>query len=112
MPLIPASNTKIVTAAAALETLGEDYRFHTEVIRRAPVVDGVLDGRLYLKGYGDPTLRQADLARLAQQVRGGRDHQGHRQADRGRELLRLACATTPAGPRRTPTTTTPAPISA
>ena len=67
--LLPASNTKIVTGAAALEVLGEDYRFRTEVIRRAPVVNGVLDGRLYLKGYGDPTLRQADLARLAAQVR-------------------------------------------
>ena len=68
-PLLPASNTKIVTGAAALEVLGEDYRFRTEVIRRAAVVDGVLQGRLYLKGYGDPTLRQADLARLAEQVR-------------------------------------------
>ena len=67
-PLLPASNTKIVTGAAALEVLGESYRFRTRVIRRSPVVNGVLDGRLYLKGYGDPTLRQADLARLAEQV--------------------------------------------
>ena len=48
------------------------------MIRRAAVVDGVLQGRLYLKGYGDPTLRQADLARLAEQVRDVRDHQGDR----------------------------------
>src|SRR5918997_1172519 len=46
--LLPASNTKIVTGAAALEVLGENYRFRPQVIRRSPVVDGVLQGRLYL----------------------------------------------------------------
>ena len=69
VPRIPASNTKILTAAAALETLGEDFTFHTDVFRRDQVVNGVLDGRLYLKGYGDPTTRQSDLAALARQVK-------------------------------------------
>ena len=68
--LTPASNTKILTAATALHVLGPGYRFKTEVIRRANLTsDGVLHGRLYLKGYGDPTTRQADFAALAQQVR-------------------------------------------
>ena len=65
----PASNTKIVTAVAAMSTLGAGYRFKTEVIRRGPVVGGTLRGRLYLKGYGDPTARVADYASLARQVR-------------------------------------------
>ena len=69
VPRIPASNTKILTAAAALETLGEDFTFHTDVFRRDQLVNGVLDGRLYLKGYGDPTTRQSDLAALARQVK-------------------------------------------
>lgn len=69
VPRIPASNTKILTAAAALETLGPDFTFHTDVYRRNRVVDGVLNGRLYLKGYGDPTTRQSDYADLARSVR-------------------------------------------
>ena len=69
MPRIPASNTKILTAAAALETLGENFTFHTDVFRRNNVVNGVLTGPLYLKGYGDPTTRQSDFAALARQVK-------------------------------------------
>jgi len=69
VPRIPASNTKILTAAAALETLGPSFTFHTDVYRRNRVVDGVLAGRLYLKGFGDPTTRQSDYAALARQVR-------------------------------------------
>ena len=67
--VMPASNAKIVTAAAAMHTLGPNRRFATEVIRRADVVDGVLQGRLYLKGYGDPTTRQSDFAKLAAAVK-------------------------------------------
>ena len=66
---IPASNTKLLTAASAMHTLGADYRFKTEVIRRAKVTGSTLDGRLYLKGYGDPTARQSDYAALAKKVR-------------------------------------------
>jgi len=59
---MPASNTKIITAAAAVHTLGPDYRFRTQVIRRAKITGSTLDGRLYLKGYGDPTAREGDYA--------------------------------------------------
>jgi len=66
---VPASNAKIITAAAALHTLGPGYRFKTQVIKRARVTGSTLDGRLYLKGYGDPTARTGDYASLARQVR-------------------------------------------
>jgi D-alanyl-D-alanine carboxypeptidase/D-alanyl-D-alanine-endopeptidase (penicillin-binding protein 4) len=66
---MPASNTKIVTAAAAMHTLGPGYRFQTQVIGRAKITGSTLDGRLYLKGYGDPTARVSDYAALAQRVR-------------------------------------------
>ncbi len=65
---MPASNTKIVTALAAMDTLGSGYRFKTEVIRRGALTNGLVNGRLYLKGYGDPTTRQSDYAALARQV--------------------------------------------
>src|SRR5688572_19666809 len=54
---IPASTTKVVTAAAALRTLGPAYQFSTHIYRDGELApDGVLDGNLYVKGYGDPTL--------------------------------------------------------
>lgn len=67
--VMAASNTKILTAAAAMHTLGPGYRFKTEVISRHKIVNGTLQGPLYLKGYGDPTSRQSDYAWLAKQVR-------------------------------------------
>ncbi len=53
---IAASNEKIVTAAAALDTLGADYRFETALYGRGRLRGGVLDGDLILRGGGDPTL--------------------------------------------------------
>ncbi|MCH9680756.1 MAG: D-alanyl-D-alanine carboxypeptidase/D-alanyl-D-alanine-endopeptidase, partial [Deltaproteobacteria bacterium] len=56
-PLIPASNQKIVTSAAALDLLGPDYVFVTRVLRDGPV--------LYLEGQGDPLLQVDDIAAIA-----------------------------------------------
>ena len=67
---LPASNMKVVTAAAAMHTLGPGYRFTTDVVRRGRVSDGVLHGSLYLVGHGDPSTRQSDYAALAKKVRG------------------------------------------
>ncbi len=47
--LLPASNLKILTAAVALERLGQDYRFTTRVLREA-------SGDIVLAGSGDPSL--------------------------------------------------------
>jgi D-alanyl-D-alanine carboxypeptidase/D-alanyl-D-alanine-endopeptidase (penicillin-binding protein 4) len=59
-PVIPGSNEKLFIAAVALEVLGPDFRFRTEV-QSAPPVGGVIPGNLYLVGGGDPVLRTADV---------------------------------------------------
>jgi serine-type D-Ala-D-Ala carboxypeptidase/endopeptidase (penicillin-binding protein 4) len=55
LPLIPASNEKLLVGAVALDRLGNGYRFTTEV-RAATPQDGVVAGDLYLVGGGDPLL--------------------------------------------------------
>lgn len=67
--LLPASNLKLLTASTALQVLGSGFRYHTDVLTTGTVTDGVLDGDLYLKGFGDPTLLQGDYQALAQQVK-------------------------------------------
>src|SRR5437764_1247296 len=53
--LNPASNTKLVTAAAGLLRLGPEYRFITDYLADKPVARGRI-GTLYVKGRGDPSV--------------------------------------------------------
>ena len=69
VPLPPASVTKSVTALYALDALGPDHRFETQILADGPIVDGVLQGNLILAGGGDPQLLTDDLADLAQAVK-------------------------------------------
>lgn len=55
MPLRPASNVKLLTAAVALEVLGEDYQYQTMVQGDVDASGHVL-GDLFLVGGGDPVL--------------------------------------------------------
>ncbi|MFH0800502.1 MAG: D-alanyl-D-alanine carboxypeptidase/D-alanyl-D-alanine-endopeptidase [Pseudomonadota bacterium] len=55
-PLAPASSLKTLVTAAALVTLGEDYRFHTQLYHTGVIAGGTLYGDLVLAGGGDPTL--------------------------------------------------------
>ncbi|MCA1566683.1 MAG: D-alanyl-D-alanine carboxypeptidase/D-alanyl-D-alanine-endopeptidase [Acidobacteria bacterium] len=55
--LVPASNMKLYTVAAALDRLGADYRFTTSVYaQELPDKKGKLRGDLVLYGRGDPTF--------------------------------------------------------
>ncbi len=57
MSLAPASNLKLLTTAAALDYLGEDFRFETKIFYEGDIDQyGTLHGNLYFVGGGDPTL--------------------------------------------------------
>ena len=49
--MTPASTLKIITTATALEILGSQFRFKTELL-----TDDKQNGKLIVRGYGDPTL--------------------------------------------------------
>ncbi|MBL8842455.1 MAG: D-alanyl-D-alanine carboxypeptidase/D-alanyl-D-alanine-endopeptidase [Planctomycetes bacterium] len=56
--LAPASNLKLVTLYLAFATLGPDFQFETPVLADGPLVDGGrLEGSLWVRGSGDPSLR-------------------------------------------------------
>ena len=57
-PLNPASNMKLVTAWAALRTLGPEHRYLTGLYGR---IDGGRVGTLSLRGQGDPSLEMRHL---------------------------------------------------
>lgn len=62
-PLVPASILKLLTAMAALEKMGPEYRFRTEFY---------LDqqNNLIIKGYGDPLLISERLTDIATRLAG------------------------------------------
>jgi len=65
--LIPASNEKVLVAAAALEELGPRHRYTTTVEARSPANGrGVIDGDLWLVGGGDPVLSTRRYARSSE----------------------------------------------
>ena len=60
----PASVMKLVTTAAALDLLTPAYRWKTEVYKDGNINNGVLQGNLVLKGYGDPSFKAQEFWRL------------------------------------------------
>ena len=56
LPLNPASTQKLLTMLAVLDTVGPAHRMVTKVEADGEIVDGVLNGDLYIRGSGDPSL--------------------------------------------------------
>lgn len=65
----PASVEKMVTTLIALDTLGPTYTWKTDIYFLGDVQDGVLNGDLLLKGYGDPYLVTERFWQLLRRIR-------------------------------------------
>ena len=63
-PMDPASIIKILPTWVALEKLGPNFRWRTEFFINGNILNGVLDGDLVIKGYGDPYLLLEDLWKI------------------------------------------------
>ncbi len=80
----PASTMKLLTTFAALDLLGPAYTWKTEAYIDGELKDGVLNGNLILKGYGDPkfTIEQFWLWLSELRARGLREIRGDLILDR------------------------------
>ncbi len=83
-PMNPASTMKLLTTYAALDLLGAAYTWKTEAWIDGELKDGVLNGNLILKGYGDPkfTIEQFWLWLSELRARGLREIHGDLILDR------------------------------
>jgi len=64
--LIPASIMKVVVSAASLDYYGPNFAFKTEILAsKKPNWNGVINGNIYIKGWGDPGLTHEDIENAA-----------------------------------------------
>jgi len=59
--LRPASNMKLLTSAAALINLGENYFFKTDLFHSGVIENNILYGDIYVVGGFDPDFSMTDL---------------------------------------------------
>jgi D-alanyl-D-alanine carboxypeptidase/D-alanyl-D-alanine-endopeptidase (penicillin-binding protein 4) len=61
-PMIPASLTKLFTTSTSLSLMNGDYKISTKLFSDDQNLDdGVVNGSLYLKGFGNSTFTENDL---------------------------------------------------
>jgi D-alanyl-D-alanine carboxypeptidase/D-alanyl-D-alanine-endopeptidase (penicillin-binding protein 4) len=65
----PASVIKVLPTYAAVLKLGFDYRWPTQFYKRGTMKNGVLNGDLIVKGFGDPTLSSKDLTGIVANIK-------------------------------------------
>ena len=67
--LTPASTTKLFPSFSAFYTMGSDYMIPTQVLSDGTIENGVLNGDIYLKGFGDALLDEQDITALVLQLK-------------------------------------------
>lgn len=65
----PASTMKMITAVTALDCLGGDYQFKTELCYTGKIENNTLEGGIYLVGGFDPRFNSDDLSAFIEGLR-------------------------------------------
>jgi len=65
----PASVIKVLSTYAAVLKLGFDYHFPTKFYTTGNLRNGVLNGDIIIKGFGDPTLNSKSLKEIVGNIR-------------------------------------------
>ncbi|MEN6440618.1 MAG: D-alanyl-D-alanine carboxypeptidase/D-alanyl-D-alanine-endopeptidase [Syntrophobacter sp.] len=68
-PFVPASLVKLLTSYTALKKLGPEFRFRTEIFARSEPSGGIIQGDIWIKGYGDPFLVPEKIQLLVQALK-------------------------------------------
>lgn len=64
-----ASVTKSFSACWALDQLGSEFQFETQVLSSSPILNGRLEGQVQLVGTGDPTFDTDGLQALVDRLK-------------------------------------------
>ncbi|WP_298774203.1 D-alanyl-D-alanine carboxypeptidase/D-alanyl-D-alanine-endopeptidase [uncultured Shewanella sp.] len=66
---LPASTMKLLTAVAADSYLGTNFTFKTIIYSNAPIIQGTLNGDLFISFDGDPSLTHQDIYTLFKTIK-------------------------------------------
>lgn len=68
--MIPASNNKLFTTAAALSLMGGNYPLSTKILSDdEDFKDGILNGNIYIKGYGNSNFTEENLESMVLELK-------------------------------------------
>ncbi|MBN2570760.1 MAG: D-alanyl-D-alanine carboxypeptidase/D-alanyl-D-alanine-endopeptidase [Ignavibacteriales bacterium] len=67
--MVPASNTKLYTTATAINLMGPDFQIATKLFTDdLELNDTIMDGSIYLKGFGNSLFTETELDSMVQDV--------------------------------------------
>lgn len=65
VPLIPASVTKVITTATAINSVNLNSCYKTEVYAHGKINNGILNGNIVVNACGDPTIESSNFKQKA-----------------------------------------------
>lgn len=73
----PASTQKVMTAITALDLLGVNHQYSTNIYMKGQLTEGTLSGSIYVVGDFDPMLDRSHISKIVESVK----QAGIREAD-------------------------------